>query len=203
MLQKMLSCIRLTVLALLLGLSPLSPAAAKETAPLDAKADALKPGQFLWEPERAAQGPVDVVISLGLQRAYVFRGGTLIGVSTVSSGREGHESPIGRFQILEKRKIHRSNRYNDAPMPFMQRLTWRGVALHAGAIPGHPASHGCVRLPTGFAQKLFEATSVGSSVFIADEKLASAEQALEMARFHSSAPLSADRSPSRQARLAP
>ncbi|HEV2080585.1 MAG TPA: L,D-transpeptidase family protein [Allosphingosinicella sp.] len=199
----MLSFLKVAVLSLLLGLSPLSPAAAKETAPLDAKADALKPGQFLWEPGRATGGPVEIVISLGLQRAYVYRGGTLIGVSTVSSGRTGHESPVGRFQILEKRKVHRSNRYNDAPMPFMQRLTWRGVALHAGEIPGRPASHGCIRLPAKFAQSLFEATSVGSSVFIADEKFASAKQALDMARFHASVPLNADRSPVRQAGLAP
>ena len=203
MLQKMLAFLKVTVLGLLLGLSPLSPAAAKEIAPLDAKADTLKPGQFLWEPERSTGGPVEIVISLGLQRAYVYRGGTLIGVSTVSSGREGHESPVGRFQILEKRKIHRSNRYNDAPMPFMQRLTWRGVALHAGDIPGRPASHGCIRLPKEFAQSLFGVTSVGSSVFIADQKFASAKQALEMARFNASAPLNADRSPLRQAQLAP
>lgn len=203
MLQKMLGFLKLTVLALLVGLSPLSPATSKESATLEAKAEALKPGQFLWEPERAAGGPVEIVISLGLQRAYVYRGGTLVGVSTVSSGREGHESPVGRFQILEKRKIHRSNRYNDAPMPFMQRLTWRGVALHAGEIPGRPASHGCIRLPKEFAQHLFGATSVGSSVFIADEKFASAQQALNMARFHASAPLNADRSPARQAQLEP
>ncbi len=203
MFEKMSAFMKVAMLGLLLSLLPISPASAREANALEAKAQALKPGQFLWEPERAAQGPVEIVISLGLQRAYAFRGATLIGVSTVSSGREGHESPIGRFQILEKRKIHRSNRYNDAPMPFMQRLTWRGVALHAGEIPGRPASHGCIRLPAGFAQKLFEATSVGSSVFIADEKLASAEQALDMARFHASVPLSADRSPARQARLAP
>jgi hypothetical protein len=203
MLQKMLGFLKVTVLALLLGLSPLSPAAAKDSAPLDAKADALKPGQFLWEPGRSTGGPVEIAISLGLQRAYVYRGGTLIGVSTVSSGREGHESPVGRFQILEKRKVHRSNRYNDAPMPFMQRLTWRGVALHAGEIPGRPASHGCIRLPAKFAQSLFEVTSVGSSVFVADEKFASAEEALDMARWHSSVPLNADRSPARQAGLAP
>ena len=203
MFQKMLGLLKVAALSVLLGLSPLSPASAKEAHALELKAQALKPGQFLWEPERSAQGPVEVVISLGLQRAYVFRANTLIGVSTVSIGREGHESPIGRFQILEKRKMHRSNRYNDAPMPFMQRLTWRGVALHAGEIPGRPASHGCIRLPAGFAQKLFEATTVGSSVFVADEQLASASQALEMARFHSSVPLSADRSPTRQARLAP
>ena len=92
------------------------------------------------------------MVSIPQQRAYVYRGGTLIGVTTVSTGRPGHDTPTGRFEILEKRREHFSNLYNNAPMPFMQRLTWDGIALHAGQIPGRPASHGCVRLPLEFAR---------------------------------------------------
>ncbi|HEX9953613.1 MAG TPA: L,D-transpeptidase family protein [Allosphingosinicella sp.] len=126
----------------------------------------LKPGEFVWRPERASAGAVEVVVSIPLQRAYIYRGGTLIGITTVSTGRKGHRTPTGTFAILEKRQKHFSNLYNNAPMPFMQRLTWDGIALHAGHIPGHPASHGCVRLPLAFAKHLFGATQRGASVHI-------------------------------------
>jgi len=155
----------------------------------------LDRGEYLWQPERAAAGPVEIVISLGLQKAYIFRSGELIGASTISSGKPGHESPIGRFEILQKRKMHRSNRYDDAPMPYMQRLNWYGVALHAGPIPGGPASHGCIRLPAGFAKKLFEATELGSFVFVTDDALHSPQAALQLARAHATAPVSRDRTP--------
>ena len=131
-------------------------------------AAALKPGQFTWMPELAPQGPVVIVVSLPEQRAYVYRNGVRIGVSTVSTGKPGHETPTGVFTILEKRREHYSNLYDNAPMPFMQRLTWDGVALHAGRIPGYPASHGCVRLPHAFSEKLFATTSRGMTVVIAD-----------------------------------
>ena len=133
---------------------------------MEREADGLRPGTFLWEPEISRSGPVEVVVSIPQQRAYVYRGGTLIGVSTVSTGRRGHETPTGTFSILQKRPRHFSNLYNNAPMPYMQRLTWDGIALHAGQIPGHPASHGCVRLPLAFAQHLFGATRVGAQVHI-------------------------------------
>jgi lipoprotein-anchoring transpeptidase ErfK/SrfK len=138
----------------------------KTTAP--ATMPALKPGQFVWTPELAPQGPVVIVVSLPEQRAYVYRNGVRIGVSTVSTGKPGHETPTGVFTILEKRREHYSNLYDNAPMPFMQRLTWDGVALHAGRIPGYPASHGCVRLPHAFSEKLFATTSRGMTVVIAD-----------------------------------
>lgn len=128
----------------------------------------LKPGQFTWTPELAPQGPVVIVVSLPEQRAYVYRNGVRIGVSTVSTGKPGYETPTGVFTILEKRREHYSNLYDNAPMPFMQRLTWDGVALHAGRIPGYPASHGCVRLPHAFSEKLFATTSRGMTVVIAD-----------------------------------
>jgi hypothetical protein len=133
---------------------------------MEREADALRPGAFLWEPELSPTGAVEIVVSIPQQRAYVYRGGTLIGVSTVSTGRRGHETPAGSFSILQKRPRHFSNLYNNAPMPYMQRLTWDGIALHAGQIPGHPASHGCVRLPLAFAQHLFGATRIGAQVHI-------------------------------------
>jgi hypothetical protein len=132
-------------------------------------ADGLAPGEFRWTPEAAPTGPVVVVVSLPEQRAHVYRNGTRIGVSTISSGKPGHETPTGVYEILQKRRDHRSNLYDNAPMPFMQRLTWDGIALHAGRIPGKPASHGCVRLPHAFARELFEITERGMTVVVADE----------------------------------
>ncbi|HWH23021.1 MAG TPA: L,D-transpeptidase family protein [Allosphingosinicella sp.] len=170
-------------IAFLLAAAPAqSIAAAKEAPSVETSANSLKPGQFVWQPERAKEGPVEIMISLGQQRAYVFRSGTLIGVSTISSGKPGHDSPVGLFPILQKKKDHRSNKYNNAPMPYMQRLNWYGVALHGGAIPGYPASHGCIRLPMKFAQHLFQATQIGSRVFIADEVPSSPKAALAMVR---------------------
>src|SRR3954469_7835222 len=140
------------------------PALAAQAAPASTaaasapSADALRPGQYVWHPEAApASGPVAIVVSLPLQRAWVFRSGMLIGVSTVSSGQPGFDTPVGAFAILEKDADHRSNLYDDAPMPWMLRLTWDGVALHGGHVAPAPASHGCVRLPPAFARRLFEA----------------------------------------------
>src|SRR3954451_6054545 len=122
------------------------------------QAEGLKPGALVWRPAIAAEGPVLVYVDLGRQRATVYRNGVRIGVSTISSGKEGHETPTGVFTILEKDKDHRSKTYDDASMPWQQRLTWKGVAMHAGNLPGFPASHGCVRLPMEFAKKLFTVT---------------------------------------------
>ena len=156
-----------TTSAILLAIAPVYSAQARNTSQVS-EATSLRPGQFVWQPRNAAEGEVEIVVSLPLQRAYVYRGGTLIGVSTVSTGREGYETPVGTFNILQKRREHYSNRYENAPMPFMQRLTWGGVALHAGQIPGHPASHGCVRLPLAFARHLFGATAMGGEVHVTD-----------------------------------
>ena len=156
------------------------PAAAEAPAPTAEPAN-LKPGEFVWQPERSPAGPVEMVVSIPLQRAYVYRGGALIGVTTVSTGKPGHRTPTGKFDILEKRARHFSNLYNNAPMPFMQRLTWGGIALHAGQIPGRPASHGCVRLPLAFARNLFAVTRVGASVHIVDQS-PSPTEALAMVR---------------------
>lgn len=139
-----------------------------QSAATAVEATSLKPGEFVWQPERAPAGEVEMVVSIPLQRAYVYRGGTLIGVTTVSTGKPGHRTPTGKFDILQKRARHFSNLYNNAPMPYMQRLTWGGIALHAGQIPGRPASHGCVRLPLAFAKQLFDVTRMGGAVHILD-----------------------------------
>jgi hypothetical protein len=132
----------------------------------------MKPGEYLWAPDIAPEGPVTVIISLKTQRAYAYRNGVPIGVSTVSTGKPGKETPTGVFTILQKAVKHRSNIYSNAPMPYMQRLTWGGIAMHAGNLPGYPASHGCVRLPAEFAKLLFGVTSLGLTVVITNDPLA-------------------------------
>lgn len=131
----------------------------------------LKPGQFVWAPQAAPEGPMLMIVNLSTQRALFFRNGVPIGASTVSTGKSGHGTPTGVFTILQKQVEHHSTKYNNAPMPFMERLTWDGVALHAGNLPGYPASHGCVRLPVDFAKLLYGATKLGMTVVITDEKV--------------------------------
>lgn len=128
---------------------------------------ALKPGEFTWHPERAGEGPVAIIVSIPEQRVFVYRRGIRVASSTCSTGKPGHSTPTGVFTILQKDKHHRSSTYNNAPMPNMNRLTWSGVALHAGELPGYPASHGCVRLPLEFSARLFSITHVGTPVIIA------------------------------------
>jgi lipoprotein-anchoring transpeptidase ErfK/SrfK len=151
--------------AALLTASAAVAAARDDAAALDAKRP-LKPGAYWWAPDAPTSGEVEVVVSLEDQRAYVYRAGQLIGVSTVSTGKEGKDTPAGIFPILEKKRTHFSRKYDNAPMPFMQRLDSYGIAMHAGAIPGYPASRGCVRLPAAFASRLFAMTSVGDRVVI-------------------------------------
>ena len=126
----------------------------------------LKPGQYLWRDVPDSAGEGRVVVSLTDQLAYFYRGDTLAAVATISSGAAETPTPTGIFEILEKKPMHRSRKYDNAPMPFMQRIDQYGIALHAGHNPGHPASHGCVRLPRQFAAKLFAATGVGTPVLI-------------------------------------
>lgn len=127
----------------------------------------LKPGQFVWHPERAPDGPVSIIVSLPDQLVHVYRNGVRIGVSTCSTGKPGHGTPTGVFTILEKDQHHHSSTYDNASMPNMNRLTWSGIALHAGNLPGYPASHGCIRLPMKFSELLFAVTHVGTPVIIA------------------------------------
>jgi hypothetical protein len=145
---------------------------AQESSPLASNLrdsiEALKPGQYLWVPTIAPIGPVLAVISLSAQRGYVYRNGVLIGVTTISTGKPGHETPTGVFTILQKQVHHKSNLYDSAPMPYMERLTWSGVAMHAGNLPGFPASHGCIRMPIAFAKLLYSTTERGMTVVITD-----------------------------------
>lgn len=120
-----------------------------------------------WEADAAA-GPVTLLISIADQKLYVYRGQTIVAESAVSTGRPGNDTPVGVFTILQKAAVHKSNLYDDAPMPFMQRLTWDGVAIHAGRNPGYPDSHGCIRVPNGFAKKLFAATAMGATVEVTE-----------------------------------
>ena len=120
----------------------------------------------------ARTAPVVLSVSLNDQTIDVYRGTDLIESSKVSSGMQGHETRPGVFSILDKERFHHSNIYSGAPMPWMQRLTRSGTALHAGVVPGYPASHGCLRLPFSFAVKLFQMTEIGENVIIANEKLA-------------------------------
>jgi hypothetical protein len=167
--------------ACLLFASPAYSAAPDEASSSGATYSTLNPGDFIWSPENSTSGNVEIVVSLPLQVAYVYRGGTIIGVSTISSGKPGKETPTGSFQILQKRKEHYSNIHDNAPMPYMQRLTWDGIALHGGKIPGHPASHGCVRLPEKFAAQLFAVTKLGASVHVVDT-VASPDEAVAFLR---------------------
>jgi hypothetical protein len=161
--------------------SPAYSAPQPESSAAEASYSTLDPGEFIWHPQAASAGSIEIVVSLPLQVAYVYRGGTLIGVSTVSSGKPGNETPTGSFEILQKKREHYSNLYNNAP-----------DAVHAAADlgrnrapcrrdPGRPASHGCVRLPSKFAKHLFEATQLGAAVHIIDAA-ASPDDALAMLR---------------------
>jgi hypothetical protein len=135
----------------------------------------LKPGEYVWEPERAPEGPLLIVASITEQVAYVYRNGIRIARSSVSTGRPGHRTPTGVFTILEKEVHHTSSIYKGAEMPYMERVTWGGIALHAGDLPGYPDSHGCVRLPLEFSKLLFGVTMKGATVIIADQHSAPAE----------------------------
>ena len=126
-------------------------------------------------PERSPAGPVVVLVSVPGQWVVVYRNGTRIGMSTCSTGKPGHTTPSGVFVILQKDKDHHSSTYNNASMPYMERLTWQGVALHAGNLPGYPASHGCVRLPLEFAKLLFGVTTLGTPVIVADSAMSTAD----------------------------
>jgi hypothetical protein len=122
-----------------------------------------------------------ILVSIPQQKAWVFDGAALLAVSPVSTGKRGHETPTGRFHILQKAVHHRSNIYSNAPMPFMQRLTAGGIALHAGHLPGYPASHGCIRLPWGFAKRLYGLTDGTTRVTITRLRPRSQKEAARLA----------------------
>ncbi len=156
-----------TFLVVMLGFS--APALAhRHTDPgvAESEVDRLSPGEFIWRPEIEPPGPLSVVISLPTQRASVYRRRVRIGGSTVSTGKKGYATPAGVFTVVQKERMHHSNKYDNAPMPYMQRLTWTGLAMHAGHVRAHPSSHGCVRMPPGFSKALFHEPSMGMRVVI-------------------------------------
>lgn len=164
----------LTIAALSIGLLTASDAMEKPSfhtkgTPSGKPTGTLKPGEYWWNPQLAPNGPVVVLVSVPQQTMHVYRNGVLIGRSSISSGKGG-STPGGVFSILEKRSTHRSKKYDNAPMPYMQRLTWSGIAMHSGQLPGYAASHGCIRLPYDFSQLLFQATSNGGTVVVGDGK---------------------------------
>lgn len=138
-------------------------------ATLQAKAQfgslALKPGQYLWAPT-IPDAPAKVVIDRLQQLMFVYKGDTLVGVSTISSGKKGKETPLGFWKVFRKQVKGFSRKYDNAPMPYMQMYDEMGIAFHGGALPGYPASHGCVRLPVEFAKKLYGLTTMGTEVVI-------------------------------------
>ena len=147
-----------------------APAPAPEPPPTKTVSDVMRNG-------------VLITVSLTSQQMHVFRDGVLWRSSPVSTGKRGKRTPTGTFAILQKKRFHRSNLYSNAPMPYMQRLTWSGIAIHAGRLPGYPASHGCIRVPAAFASELFKITgATTTAVIVVDETLADGKAALALAR---------------------
>lgn len=128
----------------------------------------LKAGEHHWLPPQAipAEGDVNITLDIANQVGFVFKGDTLIGVTNISTGKKGHPTPLGFWTINWKRPMYRSKKYDNAPMPFMQNIDDRGIALHGGVTPGYPASHGCIRLPMAFAKQLYGLTKPGNKVVI-------------------------------------
>jgi hypothetical protein len=118
-------------------------------------------------PDDPPKGPLQIIVSIADQRVSLFDNGALIARSSVSTGTQGHPTPLGVFSVISKQRWHRSNIYSAAPMPYMQRITWSGIALHAGVVPGRPASHGCIRLKNDFAIRLWHLAKRGTRVIIA------------------------------------
>ena len=112
------------------------------------------------------QGPLIIAVSIEQQKVRVYDANGLFAESPVSTGMKGHSTPMGVFSVIQKNKMHRSNIYSGAPMPYMQRITWSGIAMHAGVLPGYPASHGCIRMPMAFAVKMWNWTRMGARVII-------------------------------------
>jgi hypothetical protein len=127
------------------------------------------------QPQETPTGPLQIVISIADQRVSLYDNGILIGQSSVSTGVRRHPTPLGVFSVIEKERWHRSNLYSAAPMPYMQRITWSGIALHAGELPGYPASHGCIRLTNDFAIRLWHLTKRGARVIIARQDVVPVE----------------------------
>jgi len=155
-----------TLAAMTLLVALTVPVAARQARPAPA-AEAMAP--------RAAGEPIMAIVSISAQKVTFYDADGWIMRAPVSTGTTGRETPAGVFAIVERKKEHRSNMYDDAEMPNMQRITWNGIALHAGPLPGYAASHGCVRMPFGFAEKLFDTTRIGMRVIISPDDAAPVE----------------------------
>jgi len=126
----------------------------------------LKPGEYFWADSIPTDGETRVVIDRLTQTAYVYRADKLVGVASVSTAKQGHITPLGEWSVLEKRPFYRSKKYDNAPMPWMERIDTYGIALHGGGTRGYPESHGCIHLPMKFAEKLYGLTKIGTKVII-------------------------------------
>jgi len=149
------------------GLAALTLAASVGAAAAQSGRDVGRDGHF-----RAAGKPIMAIVSLGDQRITLYSAAGKTAQAPVSTGSTGYETPAGIFSIVQKKEFHQSNLYEDGDMPFMQRITWTGIALHAGTLPGHPASHGCIRLPMAFAERLFDITELGMRVVLVRDDMA-------------------------------
>jgi lipoprotein-anchoring transpeptidase ErfK/SrfK len=126
----------------------------------------LTPGNYVWAEAVPKEGDAKIVVDLVTQTAYAYRGDVLVGAASISSAKTGMVTPLGFWKVQEKRPMYRSKKYGNAPMPFMQRIDEYGIALHGGNNPGYPASHGCIRMPMKFAEKLYGLTKLGTEVVI-------------------------------------
>lgn len=156
--------------ALLLSAPIFSALAIEKGTPQPPGTADLKPNQYIWNPEASPDGPVGIIVDLTNQTIYVYRHGKQIGRSTVSTGIKSHPTAPGSYTILTKNVKYHSEKYHEASMPFMERLTWDGMAIHGGNNPGKPSSHGCIHVPLDFAEKLYGITQKGDTVLVSDLK---------------------------------
>ena len=131
-----------------------------------ARRPSAKTAAAVKETNAKPQGPLIIAVSIDQQKVRIYDTNGLFAESPVSTGMKGHSTPMGVFSVIQKHKMHRSNIYSGAPMPYMQRITWSGVAMHAGVLPGYPASHGCIRMPMAFAVKMWNWTRMGARVIV-------------------------------------
>jgi L,D-transpeptidase catalytic domain len=154
------------------ALRPRRPATASQSVKADDKPEQGRASKEGRPAEGRPAGPLFAVVSLSDQHVSIYNGSGLVTRSKVSTGMPGHATPMGIFTIIGRERFHRSNIYSGAPMPYMQRITWSGVAMHLGVVPNHPASHGCIRLPSGSAERLWGLTKIGERVVISPHEVA-------------------------------